>query len=69
LSIRFQALERFLNNTMKRLLVTFALAAKALTLAGAVLLYAGSADTANSEDCNPCIPPPSCLPDCWGEES
>ena len=44
-------------------------AAKALTLAAGVMLYAGSADTANAEDCNPCMPPPSCLPDCWGPES
>ena len=54
---------------MKRLIVTLALAAKALTLATAVMLYAGSADTANSEDCWPCIPPPDCDPYDCEEES
>ncbi|MCB1021003.1 MAG: hypothetical protein H6509_13340 [Bryobacterales bacterium] len=54
---------------MKKLFISLAIAAKALTLAAGVMLYAGSADTANAEDCNPCMPPPSCLPDCWGPES
>lgn len=53
---------------MKKLFISLALAAKALTLAAAVMLYAGGFDAANSEDCAPCVPPPDCWPDCWGEE-
>ena len=51
---------------MKRLLVSLALASKALALVAAVMIYANS-NTATAEDCSPCIPPPDCLPDCWGE--
>ena len=40
---------------MKKLFISLAIAAKALTLAAGVMLYAGSADTANAEDCNPCM--------------
>ena len=43
---------------MKKAFVTLALAAKALTLAAAVLMYTGSAN-ADSEDCPVyCVPPP-----------
>jgi hypothetical protein len=53
----------------KKLFVTLALMAKAMTLAAAVMVYAGSSAPADSEDCWPCIPPPSCMPDCSGGES
>lgn len=54
---------------LKKLLVTSAIAAKTLALAAAVLLYAGSATTADTDegDCPwMCVPPP-CDPDCDGE--
>jgi len=57
---------------LKKSLITLAIAAKALALAAAVMLYA-NAQTANAEDCPmTCYPPPcdpEAYPACWNEES
>lgn len=57
---------------LNKTLISLAIAAKALTLAAAVLLYSGNS-TANAEDCPmTCVPPPcdpAAYPACWNEES
>lgn len=57
---------------LKKSLIALALAAKALALAAAVMLYSGS-QAATAEDCPmTCMPPPcdpDAYPDCWKDES
>ena len=57
---------------LNKTFISLAIAAKALALASAVLLYTGSS-TVNAEDCPmTCVPPPcdpDAYPDCWNDES
>jgi hypothetical protein len=55
--------------TFKKTFVTVALGFKALALAAAVMMYAGSLSAQADEDCWPCIPPPDCGDHCFDEES